>query len=389
MNVIIAHPMDAHSRGQGGAVRALMNIAQVLNDQGHVITILGMGTERARETFFQQKSICHKKGWVRYLAALYLRLPFLSLQSADVIITHRLDVMLAFTIYKKYIAKIFISAAPMHHLKSILPATLFQAARIPYRMSESYTLCRVDILVPTDSRTESYYRSNHSRLPKVKVLPTAVDHALFREMDRSYARSQLGLTSEGLIVLFVGRLAPVKNVDLLLDAFDRLRARRSDVRLVILGKGEDEMRLRNRAGGIPSITFVGEVASDMVPLWMNASDVLALTSREEGSPTVVKEALACGLPVVSTDVGDVREVVHGTPSLVVLGEPEGFSRALERVLDTGQSNRNEVRTLCSDKGLRYGLETFGQSVNTICSEAVQVSMSRRACRILGGARGRR
>lgn len=67
----------------------------------------------------------------------------------------------------------------------------------------------------------------------------------------------------------------------------------------------------NTRGGTAELHFLEGVANEEVPIWMNASDALLLTSAHEGSPTVVKEALGCGLPVVSVDVGDVAERIEG------------------------------------------------------------------------------
>jgi glycosyltransferase involved in cell wall biosynthesis len=75
----------------------------------------------------------------------------------------------------------------------------------------------------------------------------------------------------------------------------------------------------------------------MVPLWINASDVLLLTSFHEGSPTVVKEALACGVPVVSVDVGDVRERIQGVKGCyIATPDPNDLAAKLRLVFSTGQ-----------------------------------------------------
>jgi glycosyltransferase involved in cell wall biosynthesis len=75
------------------------------------------------------------------------------------------------------------------------------------------------------------------------------------------------------------------------------------------------------------------VAPDEMPLWMNAADVLLLTSVSEGSPNVVKEAMACNLPVVSVDVGDVKEVIAGTRHChVCSAEPRELKRGIVDVI---------------------------------------------------------
>src|SRR5262249_17999257 len=74
-------------------------------------------------------------------------------------------------------------------------------------------------------------------------------------------------------------------------------------------------------------------AHDEIPLYMNASNVLLLTSVHEGSPNVVKEAMACNIPIVATDVGDVRQVIGRTEGgSVCPAEPQALARGLERAL---------------------------------------------------------
>jgi glycosyltransferase involved in cell wall biosynthesis len=93
-------------------------------------------------------------------------------------------------------------------------------------------------------------------------------------------------------------------------------------RLIIVGDGERAALVVSQASRMHNVTFVGAVPPGAVPLYLNAADVLALCSLEEGSPTVVKEALACGLPVVSTDVGDVRQVLARDPCLGTISVAE-------------------------------------------------------------------
>ncbi len=133
------------------------------------------------------------------------------------------------------------------------------------------------------------------RLPRVTVIPCGVDADLFRPMPQEAARQALGLPAEAPLVLFVGDPRPEKRLPLLQAAFAQLQTRRPEAQLILV---HSEPRER-------------------VALYMNACDVLALTSVAEGSPMVVREALACNLPVVSTDVGDVRALLADLPGCFI------------------------------------------------------------------------
>lgn len=124
---------------------------------------------------------------------------------------------------------------------------------------------------------------------RVRIIPNGVDFERFRPLPGDECRRHLGWADEGFHVVFHDRGDPDKRLDLATAACDELRRR-----------------------GVPvQLHLMTALAHDEVPQWLNAADVLLLTSLHEGSPNTVKEALACDRAVVSTDVGDVRERIEG------------------------------------------------------------------------------
>ncbi len=114
-------------------------------------------------------------------------------------------------------------------------------------------------------------------------------------------------------VLFVGRLDPIKDPDLAVNAFAKLAGERRDVRMIVCGDGEYAQRMQagaSASGAAERIHFIGEQPRSVVAGLMRAADVLLVSSiAEGGGPRVVLEALGSGLPVVSTVVGEVRRSV--------------------------------------------------------------------------------
>ena len=147
------------------------------------------------------------------------------------------------------------------------------------------------------------------------VIPCAVDVARFRPMPSAQAKELLGLPLDRDLVLFPSAPAnPIKRFSLAQNSVDVLAERRP-AELVVMN-------------GVPH---------QQVPIWLSACDALVLTSTHEGSPTVVKEALASGLPIVSTDVGDVAERVRGVEGCEVCDSAaDALALALGRVLDRRQ-----------------------------------------------------
>lgn len=158
------------------------------------------------------------------------------------------------------------------------------------------------------------------------------------------------------VILTVARLVPIKNLMLLIDALAILRERHAAIHLVIVGDGPEAQALKHRAAAIEvanAVTFVGAVPHAGTPPFYRAADVFALSSDFDNSPNVLLEAMACGLPVVTTDVGGVRELVDEPSggSIVPAGDAPHLAAALARFLDVpaaaraaGAHNRRVVIT---------------------------------------------
>ncbi|MGW6914244.1 glycosyltransferase family 4 protein [Kitasatospora sp. NPDC054939] len=174
---------------------------------------------------------------------------------------------------------------------------------------------------------------DHYRLPgtRVRTIPNARAAERYLpardDAERRAARQALGLPGDGLLVAWVGAIAPEKRLDLALDTLDRL----PDVRLAVAGAGPLRTALERHPAAARA-HFLGTLA-DPSPLY-RAADALLLTSDSEGVPGVLIEAALAGLPAVATDVGWVSSVVrHGaTGALVAPGDPAALAEALAKVL---------------------------------------------------------
>lgn len=146
----------------------------------------------------------------------------------------------------------------------------------------------------------------------IAVIPDGVDFALFRPMPRAEARAVLGWDLEKFYVLFANNPAlPVKNFALAQQTLQRLAERGLQAELIV-------------ANGLPQST---------VALYMNASNALLLPSLVEGAPNVVKEAMACNVPVVATNVGDAAQVIGRTEGCSVCShDADELAGALEKAL---------------------------------------------------------
>lgn len=147
----------------------------------------------------------------------------------------------------------------------------------------------------------------------VTIIPSGINLREFAAIDRIDARRVLGWDLNEPVVLFnAGRAPVVKGLALAEKVIERIHLKR-------------QIRFEVMRGGVPP---------EKVPVLMSAADCLLVTSLSEGSPTVVREALACSLPVVSVDVGDVSERLTGVhPSRIVSRDPEELSAAVLAILE--------------------------------------------------------
>ncbi len=173
---------------------------------------------------------------------------------------------------------------------------------------------------------------------RVHVVYRGVDVTRFCPGDREHERQLLGLAVEGRHLLWVGRMVPVKGLEVLLEACARLRDRGATFRLNLVGDGplrpslEADARARRLSG---FVSFAGACPHDQLPHWYRAADFTVLSSHSEGVPNVLRESLACGTPFVSTRVGGVAELAGGPPNrLVPPGDPAALAEALEQALGT-------------------------------------------------------
>jgi glycosyltransferase involved in cell wall biosynthesis len=155
---------------------------------------------------------------------------------------------------------------------------------------------------------------------RVHTIVNGFNTGVFRPGPMQAARLELGLPPDGRLIVYVGRLVPAKGLRELLTAFGRLAQQVPDCRLALVGDGPMQAelaRLLSEAGLESRVILTGGLEPPAVAGWVRASDLLTLPSWSEGYPNVVVEALACGRPVVATDVGGTREIVDAFNGILV------------------------------------------------------------------------
>lgn len=215
----------------------------------------------------------------------------------------------------------------------------------------------------------------------IRVIPNGIDTRLYRRTAApspphnrpdQMARDELGLDPAAKYVVSVGHVQRLKGFDRLIDVWPAVRRRAGDVRLVLVGgpagepsferslRGSMERGHLTVAHGCPAgpaagdVILLGSLPPEKVAAWLNAADLFALASRSEGWCNALAEALACGCPVVATDVGGNREQVHDPAHglLVPAEDPSALREALAEALVKALAHTWDRELIARENGRR-------------------------------------
>ena len=189
------------------------------------------------------------------------------------------------------------------------------------------------------------YAADESR---ISVVPCGVDLERFYPMDKEQARRALELRDGDRIILFVGRIEPLKGIDILISAAAQLHEDENFRVLIVGGDGRAEAELATlralaeRLDIDHHISFVGAVPHEDLPTYYNAADVCVVPSYYESFGLVAVEAMACGVPVVASRVGGLTSTISDgeTGYLIPWRCPEPFAERLELLLDNDELRRS-------------------------------------------------
>ena len=211
-----------------------------------------------------------------------------------------------------------------------------QATHVLRRIQIRGALCHAAAVVAVSGALADKARQLGVPSSQVHTLYNGVDMERFAPGSRMQARERLGLAADGPLLLYVGNLKAAKGCMDLLEAFPSVLAKQPQARLFYVGAGAFGAELAARAAALhcaDQVRLVGAVAHDQLVDWFRAADLLCLPSHNEGVPNVVLEAMACGTPVVASQVGGIPEVVPDYAGILVPArQHEMLSAALNEAL---------------------------------------------------------
>jgi glycosyltransferase involved in cell wall biosynthesis len=231
---------------------------------------------------------------------------------ADVILPRRMESALPFIIGKKRPVVLSIHGMSKH---LALPQTGFlrwRMVQVMYRFVEAFVLSKVDRVVIVGRDGYEYYRARFPNIcHKFLFIPNSINMSRFSPIGRAVARPQIGLKDSDLVIAYAGRLSAEKRISLLIECFAIISHTRPEATLLIAGEGPEQGALQKQIAelGLSKVRFLGWLGREQLRTLLSSTDVFVMLSWHEGFSNAALEALACGVPVVTTDVGGMREML--------------------------------------------------------------------------------
>ena len=277
---------------------------------------------------------------IRLMIALLLHSPT---PHCDLIQFHRIEPIICFL--RRKIPKVTFIHQNMKDLKNKRSDIRWKYAPWVYYILEDMLIPRFDSVYVVHEQAAQNYRHRYKNIPeRINFLPTWMDPEIFHpesESVRNKLRQDFGtqwkISVDSKILIWVGRIDHQKDPLLLIDSFAVIADRRKDTHLVLIGDGVLREAVEKRIAYhdlTQRVSITGLLSNEMVAKWLCAADLLLLSSAYEGMPRCVVEALGCGVPVATTDVGEVRRLIMSgiNGEIATQRSHSSFSAAIEKCL---------------------------------------------------------
>lgn len=204
-----------------------------------------------------------------------------------------------------------------YHVPFVVTGHGFDVYSLPFKDKQWLQICReilakADKIITVSSFNRGYILKLIEEKSKVVVIYNGFSPELFYPIEKLKARGRINLSEKGKICVSVGNLVRVKGYDYLIKAFGKLEKNYDNISLFIVGSGSCHSNLNRiikNLGLEEKVHLVGAKPHNEIVNWINSADLFVISSLCEGAPVVLLESLACGVPVVGTDVGIVSDVL--------------------------------------------------------------------------------
>ncbi|MBT5491033.1 glycosyltransferase family 4 protein [bacterium] len=353
MKIIQVYQTNPFKEGQGGGVRYVKNLLGGIKGSIDEVLFLGLGEkEEAKDNIKLIPVTKDMTRYVKFLFSLMIKLPFMDLSKYDVVHVHRLYFAIPFILLKPRLKivcslhgrtfSVFESNNSSFKLKLVKPF---------FMMIEKFAIKHIDYLVPVSQDVINSFELKYKDFSKNNNLMVAspfIDNMDYHVINSKESKQYFNLDNKTTYLGFLGRLSDVKDINFLIELFSSKKNffLTNNIKLVIFGDGE----LRNELEQIVKndnlmniIVFVGEVAPFDIDKVMGAIKILLISSKHESGPIVMKEAMMCGIPTISNEVGEVKDyIINGRNGYIVNKDYDSYFKAINSLLDSPLSKEEVI-----------------------------------------------
>lgn len=314
----------------GGVEIATQNIARnlaLLGNDVHIITSLdkGLKKESVENGFFLHRIFYFR---IKFLGVIYFWLKCLFL-------------------LKKIKPQVAHSQTIQMALPCFLAKKLFNTPYIVYchgsdvylpwkfkKIISKLVLENAEVVVVLTESMKKEIELFGFNIRNISIISNGINLKEFDNLSKIDIRMELKIKENEKVIIFVGSLKVVKGIKYLIEAMNIIRKRGIEVKLLLIGDGEQKKELEilvEKLNLKENVDFIGRIDNKEIPKYMIASDILVLPSLSEGLPVVILEAMASGLPILATKVGGLHEIIENNENGFLV-EPKNSEQIVEKIL---------------------------------------------------------
>jgi glycosyltransferase involved in cell wall biosynthesis len=364
MNITFIHAANPYNPAYGGIEVYMKNIIRYIKSNKNINESIifkyvgtGFNIKEVRSDHNYAKIFSISKKLIpnyKFIFKLFKYRNLIEIKKGDIIHTHRVETMLPFIFSNWSNPKI----CTIHALKrKVIYFKRGIIQGIIFDILEFIGIYFIDQIITVDINIYDYYKKRYPYIKsKLNVIPNGVDTSIFyrykkNELDQK--RNKFLYKGYEPIILYVGRLEEEKNIYFLLDVFKKVKIIHKNALFLIAGDGviRTELEQLSKDNKLIDIYLLGKKTEEELVELYNYSDVFVLGSKFEGSPITIREAIACNLPVVTTNVGDIKKYFYKQDGIKIVKEDSQiFSNAIIRLIqDKKQFDFSHLKDLYNIK----------------------------------------
>lgn len=353
MNITFIHASNPYTPAYGGVEVYIKNIIHNINNKSYLINrnitfdLIGIGSKylfnkNPNKLFNKFYSVNNKSiSNFNFMINLFKKIKNINLNKYSILHAQRIDSLLPFILYK-YSNRMVCTLHGAQRKNTYYKKGIIKG--MIYDIIELFCINRIDILIAVDTDTYNYYTNRFPHIKdKIHIIPNGVDLNIFHPYSKNklnQIHNNYGFNNFSPKILFVGRLEKEKNILFLLKVYHKVQTYFKNAIFIIVGDGHEKENLKYyiKINNIKNVILLGKVSQIKLVDIYNLSNLLVIGSKFEASPTTIREAIACNIPVVTTDVGDIKKLFQKIEGIKIVSENiDNFSMTVIDILSKNKT----------------------------------------------------